>query len=93
MEIWLKLRQSQNFVSTYSIARHQELHLLTNSSGSDQDVWDIFDKLDDERVQQIVKLVSENNFGQVFITDTQRKRIENIFKDIKIEHKKKVILK
>jgi len=48
---------------------------------------DIFDKLDDERVQQIVKLVSENNFGQVFITDTQRKRIENIFKEIQIEHK------
>lgn len=48
---------------------------------------DIFDKLDDERVQQIVKLVSENNFGQVFITDTQRKRIENIFNTIEIEHK------
>lgn len=48
---------------------------------------DIFDKLDDERVQQIVQLVSENNFGQVFITDTQRKRIENIFNSIEIEHK------
>ena len=47
---------------------------------------DIFDKLDDHRVQQLVKLVSENNFGQVFITDTQRSRIEKIFNIIDIEH-------
>lgn len=48
---------------------------------------DIFDKLDDHRVQQLVKLVSENNFGQVFITDTQRSRIENIFRVIDIDHR------
>lgn len=47
---------------------------------------DIFDKLDDHRVQQVIKLVSEDKFGQVFITDTQRQRIENIFKDHDIEH-------
>ncbi|MEN8224635.1 MAG: DNA replication/repair protein RecF [Bacteroidota bacterium] len=48
---------------------------------------DIFDKLDEHRVQQLVKLVSENNFGQVFITDTQRSRIENIFSTIDIDHR------
>jgi len=48
---------------------------------------DIFDKLDDGRVEQIVKLVSGNNFGQVFITDTQRQRIEKIFHTINIDHK------
>lgn len=47
---------------------------------------DIFDKLDDERVQQIIRLVSNDKFGQVFITDTQRQRIENIFLDRDIEH-------
>jgi DNA replication and repair protein RecF len=47
---------------------------------------DIFDKLDDERVKQIIELVSENNFGQVFITDTQRSRIEQIFKIVTIDH-------
>lgn len=36
---------------------------------------DIFDKLDDNRVRQIVDLVSQKNFGQVFITDTQADRI------------------
>lgn len=48
---------------------------------------DIFDKLDDKRVQQIVKLVGENNFGQVFITDTQKKRIADIFSRVEIDHK------
>jgi DNA replication and repair protein RecF len=48
---------------------------------------DIFDKLDDMRVEQIIKLVSENNFGQVFITDTQRQRIERIFNDVVIDHR------
>lgn len=48
---------------------------------------DIFDKLDDNRVRQIIELVSENNFGQVFITDTQRNRIERIFKLVSIDHK------
>jgi len=47
---------------------------------------DIFDKLDDKRVQKIIQLVSDNNFGQVFITDTQQKRIENLFDKVKIDH-------
>lgn len=48
---------------------------------------DIFDKLDDKRVSQIVELVSRENFGQVFITDTQPQRIESIFNNIDIDHK------
>jgi len=48
---------------------------------------DIFDKLDDCRVQQLIKLVSENSFGQVFITDTQEENIHKIFDPLAIEHK------
>ena len=48
---------------------------------------DIFDKLDDKRVSQIVELVSKENFGQVFITDTQSQRIQSIFEKIAIDHK------
>lgn len=47
---------------------------------------DIFDKLDEHRVQQLISLVSENNFGQVFITDTQRARIKHVFDIIDIDH-------
>jgi len=48
---------------------------------------DIFDKLDSNRVKQIIELVNENNFGQVFITDTQKERIEKIFLEVNTEHK------
>ena len=39
---------------------------------------DIFDKLDAVRVEQIVKLVSGDNFGQIFVTDTNREHLDNI---------------
>jgi len=42
---------------------------------------DIFDKLDDSRVESIVRLVSENHFGQIFITDTHKERTEEIVKN------------
>jgi len=39
---------------------------------------DIFDKLDSGRVEEIVKLVSEDHFGQIFITDTNREHLDSI---------------
>ncbi len=45
---------------------------------------DIFDKLDDLRVTKLMQMVSNNNFGQVFITDTSTSRVENIFTDINV---------
>lgn len=47
---------------------------------------DIFDKLDDLRVEQLIRLVSENSFGQVFITDTQEERVKKIFSNMEIDH-------
>ncbi|NOU47540.1 MAG: DNA replication and repair protein RecF, partial [Bacteroidales bacterium] len=48
---------------------------------------DIFDKLDDSRVAQLIELVSDDSFGQVFITDTQRQRVELLFHNSSIQHK------
>ena len=45
---------------------------------------DIFDKLDDLRVTKLMQMVSNNNFGQVFITDTSTSRVENIFTSIDV---------
>ncbi len=39
---------------------------------------DIFDKLDAQRVEQIVNLVSGDAFGQIFITDTNRENLDKI---------------
>ncbi|MFO7923618.1 MAG: DNA replication/repair protein RecF [Bacteroidales bacterium] len=46
---------------------------------------DIFDKLDQGRVEQIIRLVSENNFGQIFITDTSKERLNRILKGAGID--------
>ncbi len=49
---------------------------------------DIFDKLDAERVEQIVKLVAQDQFGQIFITDTNRKYLDEIL--LKMNHNYKL---
>jgi len=43
---------------------------------------DIFDKLDENRVSQIIALVDDENFGQIFITDTHPERTENAVKQV-----------
>ena len=48
---------------------------------------DIFDKLDDARAQQLINLVSEHSFGQVFITDTSEERILRNFDTMYIDHR------
>lgn len=48
---------------------------------------DVFDKFDAFRVKQIIQLVAENHFGQIFITDTNETRMMNILKEIPAEHR------
>jgi len=40
---------------------------------------DIFDKLDQHRSAKLLELIAQDDFGQVFITDTQRHRLESVF--------------
>jgi len=48
---------------------------------------DIFDKLDDNRVKQIINLVNEEKFNQIFISDTNKIRSENIIKKVNKSYK------
>lgn len=43
---------------------------------------DIFDKLDEQRVEQLVRLVNDENFGQIFITDTHADRTARLVKAV-----------
>ena len=52
---------------------------------------DIFDKLDTNRVEQIVKLVSEDRFGQIFISDTNRDHLNEILSGSALEYQLFVI--
>jgi len=46
---------------------------------------DIFDKLDSERVGSLMEVISEAGMGQVFITDTDEKRLPEILEGLKSE--------
>lgn len=48
---------------------------------------DIFDKLDSQRVEKIIKLVAGDKFGQIFITDVNREHIDSILDCIDGEYK------
>lgn len=48
---------------------------------------DIFDKLDHERVERLITLVSDQFFGQVLVTDTDQDRVEKIFTEHDLDHK------
>ena len=44
---------------------------------------DIFDKLDQERVRQIVQILENKDFGQIFITDTHIERVKDALSGLK----------
>jgi len=46
---------------------------------------DIFDKLDDQRVTKLMQMISNHDFGQVFITDTNVSRVKSIFNEIGVD--------
>ncbi|MDA3878873.1 MAG: DNA replication/repair protein RecF [Prolixibacteraceae bacterium] len=43
---------------------------------------DVFDKLDANRVEKIIQLVSDDKFGQIFLTDTNREHLESIVEKV-----------
>jgi DNA replication and repair protein RecF len=48
---------------------------------------DIFDKFDAERVEQIIRLVGNHRFGQIFITDTHQNRLQEILTSHNTDYK------
>lgn len=79
--------QGQN--KTYVVAMKLAQFDFLKKAGSTTPILlldDIFDKLDSSRVEQIVKLVSEDNFGQIFITDTNRDHLDEILKDLNSDY-------
>ena len=81
---------SQGQCKTYTIAlRLAQYEFLKSVSGVKPILLldDIFDKLDSHRVENIINVVAGNDFGQIFITDTNREHIDEIINRIKGDHK------
>ena len=87
----IKREGSQGQNKTYLIALKLAQFDFLRRTGSNTTplllLDDIFDKLDASRVEQIVKLVSSDRFGQIFITDTNRDHLDKIMQKIEGEYK------
>lgn len=70
--------QSKTFLISLKLA---QFHFLKQTGSHTTPILlldDIFDKLDSQRVEQIIALTSEEDFGQVFITDTNNENLDRI---------------
>lgn len=72
--------QQKSFIIALRLAQYEWLksHLKTSPVLL---LDDIFDKLDHTRVERLMKLVSDQFFGQVLVTDTDLERVEKIFSE------------
>ena len=70
--------QNKTFVISLKLAQFDFLKRTNSQTTPLLLLDDIFDKLDAERVEQIVRLVASDEFGQIFITDTNRDHLDQI---------------
>ena len=70
--------QSKTYVLALKLAQFDFLRRTASHTTPLLLLDDIFDKLDSRRVERIVRLVSGQNYGQIFITDTNRDHLDRI---------------
>ena len=73
--------QQKSFLIALKLAQFDSIK-AENGSNPILLLDDIFDKLDETRVAQIIKLVDDENFGQIFISDTHADRTESVVKQV-----------
>ncbi len=81
---------SQGQQKSYLIAlKLAQFDLVKEQSGTTPILLldDIFDKLDETRVAKLISLVNDDNFGQLFISDTHAMRTEEIIKKTEQSYK------
>ena len=79
--------QNKTYVIALKLAQFEFLKRTASRTTPLLLLDDIFDKLDSHRVEQIVRLVSSENFGQIFITDTNRDHLDQILSTSALDYK------
>ena len=82
---------SQGQIKTFTIALRLAIFSYLREAGGVTPILlldDIFDKLDSDRVARIMATVSApGEFGQIFVTDTNRKHLDDIIEAIQGERR------
>lgn len=79
--------QNKTFLIALKLAQFDFLHRKGTGTTPLLLMDDIFDKLDASRVEQIMHLVSSDDFGQIFITDTNRDHLDTILAQSHLSYK------
>ena len=79
--------QNKTFVIALKLAQFSFLQRTVSNTTPLLLLDDIFDKLDAQRVEAVVQLVSGDNFGQIFITDTNRDHLDQILRRLNGDYK------
>ncbi len=78
--------QAKTLALALRLAQFQLLESLKHRTTPLLLLDDIFDKLDSDRVEQIIDLVGGDSFGQIFITDTNRDHLDRILERVNQPH-------
>lgn len=79
--------QNKTFVIALKLAQFDFLRRTMSGTTPLLLLDDIFDKLDAHRVEQIINIVSGENYGQIFITDTNREHLDKILQNGRADYK------
>ena len=79
--------QTKTFVISLKIAQFSFLQRTHSNTTPLLLLDDVFDKLDAHRVEQIVNLVAGDEYGQIFITDTNREHLDKILQRTQGDYK------
>ena len=79
--------QNKTYVLALKLAQFDFLRRTASQTTPLLLLDDIFDKLDAQRVEQIVKLVAGDGFGQIFVTDTNREHLDRILHNGSFDYK------
>lgn len=76
--------QQKSYVIALKLAQFEIIHQLTNTKPLLL-LDDIFDKLDDDRIGKLLQMITEHQFGQIFITDARPERTKRILENVNSE--------
>jgi DNA replication and repair protein RecF len=82
--------QLKSFVLSLKLAQHEILRGLLNDENRDMPILlldDIFDKLDETRIENLLQLIVNQSFGQIFISDTNAGRVQEVVTKLNTDYK------
>ena len=78
--------QQKSFIVALKLAQYQ---IIAEQTGKQPILLldDVFDKLDESRVAELITLVASDSFGQILITDCSHERMERLLSNSGAEYK------